>query len=226
MHRSMNWLDTTRRGAGVEASLLIRSCRHFAYQKHEKSTYPTSFRRQNDSSEEEKKKSHARTPNQERKPFSAKLAAEQTRSFLTNSSAIHPLVRSHADSIHSPRHQQRRHTCLNLLLRIWLLQQHHNAQETRPRSNKPTPRTMTDTHTASTPYPVNTVPSVRRVNVVPSKTPPHKFLQGLKNQTTVWDDSNIARKDLLFVRDCAGGSLTVNAPFAKLLIGTFAFLWE
>jgi len=76
---------------------------------------------------------------------------------------------------------------------------------------------------AKSTYPANTIPSVRHVNVVPSKAPPHKFMEGIKDQDTVWDASHIARRELLFLRNCSGGSITVNAPFAKILIGTTSF---
>jgi hypothetical protein len=71
----------------------------------------------------------------------------------------------------------------------------------------------------SAPFPANTIPSVRRVNVVPAMAPPHKFIEGSKGQDFVWDSSNIARRDLLFVRETSSGTITINTPIAKVLIG-------
>ena len=74
--------------------------------------------------------------------------------------------------------------------------------------------------TTSAPYPANTIPSVRRVNVVPAMDPPHKFIEGSSGENYVWDSSNIARRDLLFIRESKNGTITINAPITKILIGT------
>ena len=76
------------------------------------------------------------------------------------------------------------------------------------------------TETASVPFPANTIPVVRKVNVVPANAPPHKFIEKRQNEEIVWGASDIARRDLLFVRHCSGGSITINAPITKILIGT------
>lgn len=72
----------------------------------------------------------------------------------------------------------------------------------------------------SVPYPKNTEPSIRQVNVVARKTPPHKFLENKKGEEIHWDSSNIAQKDLLFLRNCSDLVLKISTPFTKLLIGT------
>ena len=69
------------------------------------------------------------------------------------------------------------------------------------------------------PYPANTVPNVRRANVVAANSPPHKFLEGKKDEELHWTENEIAARDLLFVRNCSNLTLTISSPFAKLLIG-------
>lgn len=72
----------------------------------------------------------------------------------------------------------------------------------------------------SVPYPANTTSSVRRVNVVPARARPHKFLEGKKGEEISWDSSNIGLHDLLFIRNCSDMVLKITTPITKLLVGT------
>lgn len=74
------------------------------------------------------------------------------------------------------------------------------------------------------PYPANTMPQVRKANVVPRNLPPHKFLENKSDEDLRWDAGEIGARDLLFIRNCSNLTLAINTPFTKLLIGAFYWL--
>lgn len=77
---------------------------------------------------------------------------------------------------------------------------------------------------SSSPYPKNTTPGVRHVNIVQRHTPPHKFIEGRKNESFELTGQNITRRDLLFIRNCSNCTITVSSPIAKLLVGTLTLI--